>query len=53
MICYGMSAFLWLIYLWLDCMVVCYAFEPKKENVGRGVMTLGLMAAQMPAATLK
>lgn len=53
MICYAICAFLWLVYLWLDCMVVCYAFEPKKENVGRGVMTLGLMAAQLPVAVVK
>ena len=53
MICYVMSAFLWLVYMWLDSMVVCYAFEPRKENVGRGVMTLGLMAAQFPAAAVK
>ena len=53
MICYGMSAFLWLIYMWLDSMVVCYAFEPRREGAGRGVMTLGLMAAQFPAATVK
>ena len=53
MICYGISALLWLVYLWLDSMVVCYAFAPRRENVGRGVMTLGLMAAQFPAAVLK
>lgn len=53
MICYTICAFLWLVYLWLDCMVVCYAFEPRNEKVGRGVMTLGLMAAQFPAATVK
>ena len=53
MICYVMSAFLWLVYMWLDSMVVCYAFEPRKENVDRGVMTLGLMAAQFPAAAVK
>ena len=53
MTCYMMCAFLWLVYMWLDSMVVCYAFEPRRENVGRGVMTLGLMAAQLPAATVK
>lgn len=53
MICYILSALLWLIYLWLDSMVICYAFEPKKESVGRGVMTLGLMAAQLPVAVIK
>lgn len=53
MTCYMMCAFLWLVYMWLDSMVVCYAFEPRRENVGRGVMTLGLMAAQFPAATVK
>lgn len=53
MICYGICAFLWLVYLWLDSMVVCYAFEPRREGVGRGMMTLGLMAAQFPLAVLK
>lgn len=53
MTCYMICAFLWLVYMWLDSMVVCYAFEPRREGVGRGVMTLGLMAAQFPAATVK
>lgn len=53
MICYGICAFLWLVYLWLDSMVVCYVFEPRREGVGRGTMTLGLMAAQLPAAVVK
>lgn len=53
MICYAISALLWLVYLWLDSMVVCYAFEPRREGVGRGTMTLGLMAAQLPAAIVK
>lgn len=53
MICYAISAFLWLVYLWLDSMVVCYAFEPRRESAGRGTMTLGLMAAQFPAAVVK
>lgn len=53
MICYVMSAFLWLVYLWLDSMVVCYAFEPREEGIGRGILTLGLMAAQLPAAVVK
>ena len=53
MICYVINVFLWLVYLWLDSMVVCYAFEPRREGVSRGVMTLGLMAAQFPAAVVK
>lgn len=53
MICYAISAFLWLVYLWLDSMVVCYAFEPRRESVDRGIMTLGLMGAQFPAAVVK
>lgn len=53
MICYMMCILLWIAYLWLDCMVVGYAFEPRKENVGQTSIILGLMAAQLPAAALK
>ena len=53
MTCYMICTFLWLVYMWLDSMVVCYAFEPRREGRGRGVMTLGLMTAQFPAATVK
>lgn len=53
MICYMMCILLWIAYLWLDCMVVGYAFEPRKENVGQTSIILGLMAAQLPAAAVK
>lgn len=53
MICYMMCILLWIAYLWLDCMVVGYAFEPRKENVGQAGIILGLMAAQLPAAAAK
>lgn len=53
MICYMMCILLWIAYLWLDCMVVGYAFEPRKDNVGQEGIILGLMAAQLPAAAVK
>ena len=53
MICYMMCILLWIAYLWLDCMVVGYAFEPRKDNVGQAGIILGLMAAQLPAAAAK
>ena len=53
MICYMMCILLWIAYLWLDCMVVGYAFEPRKDNVGQAGIILGLMAAQLPAAAVK
>lgn len=48
MICYMMCILLWIAYLWLDCMVVGYAFEPRKDNVRQTGIILGLMAAQLP-----
>ena len=53
MICYMMCILLWIAYLWLDCMVVGYAFEPRKDNVGQTGIILGLMAAQLPPAAVK
>ena len=53
MICYIMCILLWIAYLWLDCMVVGYAFKPRRENAGQAGIILGLMAAQLPAAALK
>ena len=53
MICYIMCILLWIAYLWLDCMVVAYAFEPRRDSVRQAGIILGLMAAQLPAAVLK
>lgn len=53
MICYIMCILLWIAYLWLDCMVVGYAFKPRRENAGQAGIILGLMAVQLPAAALK
>ena len=53
MICYIMCILLWIAYLWLDCMVVAYAFEPRRDSVRQAGIILGLMAAQLPAAALK
>lgn len=33
MICYIMCILLWIAYLWLDCMVVGYAFKPRRDSV--------------------
>ena len=49
MICYIMCILLWIAYLWLDCMVVAYAFEPRRDSVRQAGIILGLMAAQLPA----
>ena len=48
MICYIMCILLWIAYLWLDCMVVAYAFEPRRDSVRQAGIILGLMAAQLP-----
>jgi hypothetical protein len=48
-----MCILLWIAYLWLDCMVVAYAFEPRRDSVRQAGIILGLMAAQLPAAALK
>lgn len=53
MICYIMCILLWIAYLWLDSMVVGYAFEPRRDNVGQTGIILGLMAVQLPAAAVK
>ena len=53
MICYIMCILLWIAYLWLDCMVVAYAFEPRRDSVRQAGIILGLMAVQLPAAALK
>ena len=53
MICYIMCILLWIAYLWLDCMVVAYAFEPRRDSVRQAGIILDLMAAQLPAAALK
>ena len=53
MICYIMCILLWIAYLWLDSMVVGYAFEPRRDNAGQAGIILGLMAVQLPAAALK
>ena len=50
MICYIMCILLWIAYLWLDCMVVAYAFEPRRDSVRQAGIILGLMAAQLPAS---
>lgn len=41
MICYIMCILLWIAYLWLDCMVVAYAFEPRRDSVRQAGIILG------------
>lgn len=45
MICYIMCILLWIAYLWLDCMVVAYAFEPRRDSVRQAGIILDLMGS--------
>ena len=51
MICYIMCILLWIAYLWLDCMVVGYAFKPRRDSVRQTGIILGLMAGSTAAGS--